>query len=535
MTLVSALLLPLLYTFFGLFAARLASARVQGHRLAPVIGIFSLGWVLLVQLFSPLAATLLFAALAALNAGALIFKRQLLASLKADLAHFYLPYGVFLFAAFLYPMPGVYLWQTDWLDTLRQSTLAFSPESLSLGILGGRNPVYALSSAPAVLFLPAIESIQIHSAITVAAVLYSLPYCFALIFQKKLDERAILIFGLSSFAVLHALTMWSKFLAGGLVLLAFAESVHYRRSGERSSLYSGALLFGGAVTVHHASILYAPLIFWTAALREDRRSVFFDAAVFLVAGLLVDGLYEIGIMERFGAIARIGSNPAIAVRSATDGVTAFSLNAISALTGWAPLVQWDFVRMWAEGKVALSGAALFILRTSVAALAGTLLGIFLVPLVFSLRAIRRLAAESGGLKPAVFHTVLIIALQSALSPYPSFGGTAQLALCGLSLIGMLYVFYAWQSAPNPPRKKVLAWAFFLTGLAPIAVINAALLGAVKEIGPLARSKPSVMGSFYDWKVVAENHLTTLGLGAQSILFAVIIALCLALAACRCRS
>jgi len=318
------LLAPGIYAAIGLGSLRLVGAHRERLSLAPLVGLVASGWLPLLALalggvpFFVSGALLALGVLGAATGAGL--PRAMLAREGARLYSCYVA-GLLFLALAATPAPG--LWGTDWAMYVRagEALLSYAADPAAFDALpalvadrprlfAARPHLFSAAIAPLSAGLPALLALEVLSAVAGASLLLAVGFAARRVGREEPSGLWLVFFLSLPLYTYHLLALWPKFMAAASVLVALSEGYAYRAERTRSTWLWAWGWLGVAIAVHHASLLYLPLLVllvWRGA--EQRRVPLAGWAG--VALLATAGVYEFWALSTLGLEARVQSNPSV--------------------------------------------------------------------------------------------------------------------------------------------------------------------------------------------------------------------------------
>jgi hypothetical protein len=489
------LLAPGIYAAIGLGSLRLVGAHRERLSLGPLVGLVVSGWVPLVALALGGVPFFVSGSLLVLGVLGVVSCRDLpRAALAREGARLYSCYvgGLLFLALAATPAPG--LWGTDWAMYVRagEALLSYAADPGAFDTLpaliadrprlfAARPHLFSAAIAPLSVGLPALLALEVLSSVAGASLLLAVGFAARRLGRAEPSGLWLVFFLSLPLYAYHLLALWPKFMAAASVLVALSEGYAYRQERSRSTWLWAWGWLGVAIAVHHASLLYLPLLV-LLVWRGIGRGRLLLVGLAVVALLATAGVYELWALSTLGLEARVQSNPSVYQATSFDlvfllGKTVQQLFASVLGTGLPFAAEQLLAARGAPFPVALghlsdavSGWLVF--------LAGTFVG-NLLPLLFVARQeLARGWREARG--HPLFSTALLgfgIALLGASLLAPIVHLSA--AQLGAMPSSVALVYFASSRLTRPKLLRAL-WVSLATGALPLVAYLVATRAAFER-------------------------------------------------------
>ena len=379
--------------------------------------------------------------------------------------------------------PSMWHWAGDWTGNWRMGE-AVAKNEWSFEFLA-RAPIHGAAAVPFLGIAGGIVPYQIAAAAIAAAALMPLVYGAGRI-GMRLPMRFFLVLALSPMVLLHTAAMWAKLLAAGCLIASAVEAWRGEGTPWKPLVW---FWWAAGVAAHTSSLIYLPLLAALLWRRGERGTLSWTLhalwAVFFLA--LIALPYEAWVIAHAGWTAKVANNPSVYYRSYHPHATFLGNTAevfLSTVTGWLPVEWMEEVRASGGGVKGLLPLGYALVAEWVATLASSFVGIFLC---FGIAASvcrwewRRFLPKCGGGRLLIAASLVLIAVHTMLSPYPSAHGMVQNGLLPFCLL--LFLRIAMVGGVDGRLLSLWLGLTVLFGTLPYVAVNGALLTLLASGGP----------------------------------------------------
>lgn len=506
---------PAIYWVLGAPLALWMAGERHG-RYAWLLGLAVAGLTAELAVIAGVPVHWLLVAVAAVMATLVIIWRERL--LRGHLAEeMALAYTVALFAASVSPFPILGSWSGDWLHGYELGRALLAGELP--GSMLARPPLFGGAMVPLHLIVGDLASLQVMASVASAGAGLAVMELGAAVFRRAPPLKFLLPLLLSVFFLHHTAAAWSKLMAGGLLVLSWAQLL--TASPGPAEKRRSALLFASAVATHEGSIVWAALTFLLMVWPLQWRSLVRDGLRLGSAVLAIAGPFVIWSVMKYGLAARVAANPAISDVTATPLPVKVALVTLSTFIPWSPGVV---LARWLSNPAPFSSAivareAYWLATSSVTLLAATFVGMMVPALVAlgpkgMMRALRPLGANRAAW---LWGMVIGTLLTSLLAPFWSADGCMQAAHAPIALV--LFALLAEQALHDGKLRRLVISTLCL-GFFPFVLLNAAVSAGL-TFSPSFEARVRT-GSEGDYQRILDHGLQSIGLSTFPWLACVIL-------------